>query len=378
VSRSSLLGDLFAALDREYDRRRRQAIPLVCRNLLAQFKGEQGEGDGVTRGLLAAASSKLASGESFPPPRGAVGENTAPLFHAPGKDGFFTPMPLDDYSTFRLGCFTNVGRILGLSILHNLPISLAFTRPTIKFILGRNVNWTDLAFHSPDLYESFRKLLISAASGSDFAEAGGADLTFEVTEPKPGGGWQPVELRPGGAQQPVTCANVKSYVMLYAAHRMVETVRRPLEAIRSGLAQVVPEKLLAGLTAEDFVLLLNGCGPRVEVRWLKGITAFKDSRAEQSRASGRPLPLFEKLYWAAVSSMTDAERRELLYFSTGSPVHPHDFGGRRLTVHVKSDTNDLPSAQVCTLEMNVPFYSDQAELKRKLLTSFKCETYDFH
>lgn len=45
-------------------------------------------------------------------------------------------------------------------------------------------------------------------------------------------------------------------------------------------------------------------------------------------------------------SMTDAERRELLYFSTGSPVHPHDFGGRRLTVHVKSDTNDLPSAQV--------------------------------
>jgi len=301
VSRSSLLGDLFAALDREYDRRRRQAIPLVCRNLLAQFKGEQGEGDGVTRGLLAAASSKLASGESFPPPRGAVGENTAPLFHAPGKDGFFTPMPLDDYSTFRLGCFTNVGRILGLSILHNLPISLAFTRPTIKFILGRNVNWTDLAFHSPDLYESFRKLLISAASGSDFAEAGGADLTFEVTEPKPGGGWQPVELRPGGAQQPVTCANVKSYVMLYAAHRMVETVRRPLEAIRSGLAQVVPEKLLAGLTAEDFVLLLNGCGPRVEVRWLKGITAFKDSRAEQSRASGRPLPLFEKLYWAAVS-----------------------------------------------------------------------------
>ena len=301
VSRSSLLGDLFAALDREYDRRRRQAIPLVCRNLLAQFKGEQGEGDGVTRGLLAAASSKLASGESFPPPRGAVGENTAPLFHAPGKDGFFTPMPLDDYSTFRLGCFTNVGRILGLSILHNLPISLAFTRPTIKFILGRNVNWTDLAFHSPDLYESFRKLLISAASGSDFAEAGGADLTFEVTEPKPGGGWQPVELRPGGAQQPVTCANVKSYVMLYAAHRMVETVRRPLEAIRSGLAQVVPEKLLAGLTAEDFVLLLNGCGPRVEVRWLKGITTFKDSRAEQSRASGRPLPLFEKLYWAAVS-----------------------------------------------------------------------------
>lgn len=384
VSRSSLLGDLFAALDREYRRRRRQAIPLMCRQIQAEFKGEQGEGDGVTRGLLAAASSKLASSENTPPHSdhsghsGTVGEE-APLFHSPGKEGFFAPVPLEDFSDHRVRCFTNVGRIVGLSLLHNLPISLAFTRPTIKFLLGRRVSWTDLAFHSPDLYESFRKLVIAAnGSPSDFVEVSGGDLTFEVTEKSPGGGCTAIELRPGGAQQAVTATNIKSYVMLYAAHRMVERVRPALEAMRRGIIQVMPETLLASLTAEDFVLLLNGCGPRVDVRWLKGITAFKDSRAEQSRSSGQPLALFEKLYWAAVSSMTDAERRELLYFATGSPVHPHDFSGRRLTVHVKSDTNDLPSAQVCTLEMNVPFYSDQAELKRKLLTSFKCETYDFH
>ena len=136
--------------------------------------------------------------------------------------------------------------------------------------------------------------------------------------------------------------------------------------------------------------------------------------------------------------MTDADRRELLYFATGSPVHPHDFGGLKLTVHVKSDTSKLPwamvrrgraatglragracacrlppaachqlldaatvslfvraaitasaadlptfywrcgfvgvAAQVCTLELNVPFYQSQAELTRKLLTAFKCET----
>ena len=382
VSRSSLLGDLFASLDRECSRRRRQAIPLVCRNLQAEFRGEQGEGDGVTRGLLAAASSKLASCEKgiVPPQSGSdVAGDDAPLFHAPGKEGFFAPLPLEEFSDGRIRCFTNVGRIVGLSLLHNLPISLAFTRPTIKFLLGRSVSWTDLAFHSPDLYENFRKLVVaSASSGPDFAEASGGDLTFEVTESR-AGGCAVTELRPGGAQEAVTAANVKSYVMLYAAHRMVGSIQPALEAMRRGILQVMPESLLASLTAEDFVLLLNGCGPRVDVRWLKGITAFKDSRAEQSRlSSGQPLVLFEKLYWAAVSSMTDAERRELLYFATGSPVHPHDFSGRRLTVHVKSDTNDLPSAQVCTLEMNVPFYSDQAELKRKLLTSFKCETYDFH
>ena len=32
---------------------------------------------------------------------------------------------------------------------------------------------------------------------------------------------------------------------------------------------------------------------------------------------------FESLFWASVSTMTDSDRRELLYFATGSPVHPH-------------------------------------------------------
>ena len=89
--------------------------------------------------------------------------------------------------------------------------------------------------------------------------------------------------------------------MLYAAHRMVKSVRPALEAMRRGLLQVLSETALAGLTAEDFTLLLNGCGPRVEIRWLKGITAFRDARTEQSRTAGRPLATFERNFWAAVT-----------------------------------------------------------------------------
>jgi ankyrin repeat protein len=371
VCRSSLLEDLFATLDREFSRRRRAPTPLVCRHLKAIFKGEKGEGDGVTRGLLAAASSTLASCEHMSLLRkSSKSGDDAALFHAPGKDpGIFAPLPVKQFSPSRLGCLTNVGRLVGLSLLHNLPISLAFTRPTVKFLLGREVSWTDLAFHNADLYENLRQLL-QAETPTEFEAAGGGDLTFEVTDVIQGS-CQTVELRAGGASHTVGLHNAKEYARLYAAYRMVDSVRPALAAMRRGLLHVLSETALAGLTAEDFVLLLNGCGPRVEVGWLRGITAFRDSRTAQSRASGRPLVEFEKLFWAAVSryvsdvhtdeegglshslrapaSMTDAERRELLYFSTGSPVHPHDFGGRRLTVHVKSDTKMLPNAQVPAL-----------------------------
>jgi len=360
--------DLFEALGHESEKRSQEPVPLASRQLLASFKGERGEGDGVTRGLLAAASDKVATGD----------KSDRPYFCMPGKAGFYAPVGSESCSESRRAYYANVGRLVGLSLLHNLPISLGLTRPTIKFMLGRQINWTDLAFHSPDLYENFRKMILASSDDTTFAEAGYGDLTFEVTGDALGGNGSSastIQLMPDGAQKVVTASNVKIYVMLYAEHRLFESIKAALAAMKAGLEECVPNDLLVGLSAEDFALLLSGCGPRVEVRWLKLITTFKDARADPT--PDRPLAMFERLYWAAVSSMSDAERRELLYFATGSPVHPHDFGGRKLAVHVKSDVSMLPSAQTCTLEMNVPFYPSQTELTQKLLTSFKCETYDY-
>jgi hypothetical protein len=213
-------------------------------------------------------------------------------------------------------------------------------------------------------------MILASSDDTTFAEAGYGDLTFEVTGDALGGNGSSAstfQLMPDGAQKVVTASNVKIYVMLYAEHRLFESIKAALAAMKAGLEECVPNDLLVGLSAEDFALLLSGCGPRVEVRWLKLITTFKDARADPT--PDRPLAMFERLYWAAVSrysnchrrpatalarctnytvspSMSDAERRELLYFATGSPVHPHDFGGRKLAVHVKSDVSMLPSAQV--------------------------------
>ena len=68
---------------------------------------------------------------------------------------------------------------MGLAMLHNIIFSIAFTRPVLKYVLGRSVSWHDLAFFDIDLYENLRKLLMSAQSLSE-DEFTAMGLTFEV------------------------------------------------------------------------------------------------------------------------------------------------------------------------------------------------------
>lgn len=98
---------------------------------------------------------------------------------------------------------------------------------------------------------------------------------------------------------PVTPLNVYEYVRRYAEHRMLVVAEQPLhvsslllcgtavgrtkadldsdfsQAMRKGLLDVLPKNALEDLTAEDFRLLVNGCG-EVNVQMLISFTSFND------------------------------------------------------------------------------------------------------
>lgn len=103
---------------------------------------------------------------------------------------------------------------------------------------------------------------------------------------------------------PVTPLNVYEYVRKYAEHRMLVVAEQPLhvsssrssfvvvlsvvkmcvhtscdlcllQAMRKGLLDVLPKNSLEDLTAEDFRLLVNGCG-EVNVQMLISFTSFND------------------------------------------------------------------------------------------------------
>lgn len=97
------------------------------------------------------------------------------------------------------------------------------------------INWHDLAFFDPGVYESMRKMIIESRKPDGLAYLATLGLTFSVTlRPEEGGATH--DLLEGGGAICITPDNVYEYVRRYALLRMVTINQEPLQvtlAIRS-------------------------------------------------------------------------------------------------------------------------------------------------
>ncbi|BES97694.1 Ubiquitin-protein ligase [Nesidiocoris tenuis] len=300
-------------------------------------------------------------------------EDNAPLFYTPGKRGFCSPRQ-GRASFERLNAFRNTGRLIGLCLLQNELLPLLLNRHVLKFILGRQIRFHDLAFFDPEMYESLRQLVIDAESKRGNSLFSALDLTFSIElSPEEGGG--SVELVPGGRDLEVTAANVYDYVRKYAEYRMYVSQQKALEAIRQGVFDVLPTGSLDSLTAEDLRLLLNGVGD-INVSVLISYTSFNDESGESSER----LLKFKRWLWAIVEKMSHIERMDLVYFWTGSPALPASEEGFQPMPSVTirpADDSHLPTANTCISRLYIPLYSSRAVLKHKLLLAIKTKNFGF-
>ncbi|XP_053571897.1 E3 ubiquitin-protein ligase UBR5 [Bombina bombina] len=301
------------------------------------------------------------------------GDDNAPLFYQPGKRGFYTPRPGKNTEA-RLNCFRNIGRILGLCLLQNELCPITLNRQVIKVLLGRKVNWHDFAFFDHVMYESLRQLILASQSQDADAVFASMDLAFAIDLCKEESGGQ-VELIPNGVNIPVTPQNVYEYVRKYAEHRMLAVAEQPLHAMRKGLLDVLPKNALEDLTAEDFRLLVNGCG-EVNVQMLISFTSFNDESGENAEK----LLQFKRWFWSIVEKMSMTERQDLVYFWTSSPSLPASEEGFQpmpsITIRPPDDQH-LPTANTCISRLYVPLYSSKQILKQKLLLAIKTKNFGF-
>uniref|UniRef100_UPI00358E0F24 E3 ubiquitin-protein ligase UBR5-like isoform X5 n=1 Tax=Myxine glutinosa TaxID=7769 RepID=UPI00358E0F24 len=300
-------------------------------------------------------------------------EDNSQLFYQPGKRGIYS-IRAGKNTEARLNCYRNVGRILGLCLLQNELCPITLNRHVIKVILGRKVNWHDFAFFDSVTYESLRQLIL-AAQGSDADNVFKAmDLMFSMDLNKEEGGGL-VELVPGGSIIAVTPSNVYEYVRKYAEYRMLIVAEQPMLAMRRGVLEVLPRSALEDLTAEDFRLLLNGCG-EVNVQMLISYTSFNDESGE----SAEKLLQFKRWFWSIVEKMNMAERQDLVYFWTSSPSLPASEEGFQpmpsITIRPPDDQH-LPTANTCISRLYVPLYSSRQILKHKLLLAIKTKNFGF-
>ncbi|XP_043117857.1 E3 ubiquitin-protein ligase UBR5 isoform X7 [Puntigrus tetrazona] len=301
------------------------------------------------------------------------GDDNAPLFYQPGKRGFYSPRPGKNTEA-RLNCFRNIGRILGLCLLQNELCPITLNRHVIKVLLGRKVNWHDFAFFDPVMYESLRQLIRHSQTEEAEAVFAAMDLAFAIDLCKEEGSGQ-VELLSGGVNMPVTPLNVYEYVRRYAEHRMLVVAEQPLHAMRKGLLDVLPKNALEDLTAEDFRLLVNGCG-EVNVQMLISFTSFNDESGENAEK----LLQFKRWFWSIVEKMSMTERQDLVYFWTSSPSLPASEEGFQpmpsITIRPPDDQH-LPTANTCISRLYVPLYSSKQILKQKLLLAIKTKNFGF-
>lgn len=277
----------------------------------------------------------------------------------------------------RLNIFRNVGRILGLALLHNELCPLPLTRPIVKQILGRRVNWPDLAFYDSTIFESLRKLVLSAKE--DPESVADYELTFAVDDEDCDGKVSSVELIPDGAGVGVTHHNVYAYVRKYAQYKMVTKWEKAVKQLRKGVFDVVSEQSLNGLTPEDWWLLVNGVGT-VDVAKLTQITTFNDESNAKDENDKSDVNKLQKWLWEVVESFTQQERQELLYFWTGAPAlragEEAFEPAPSVTIRGPNDQS-LPSANTCISRLYLPLYSSKAILKTKLSMAIKTKTFGF-
>uniref|UniRef100_A0A8D1XYV3 E3 ubiquitin-protein ligase UBR5 n=1 Tax=Sus scrofa TaxID=9823 RepID=A0A8D1XYV3_PIG len=286
------------------------------------------------------------------------GDDNAPLFYQPGKRGFYTPRPGKNTEA-RLNCFRNIGRILGLCLLQNELCPITLNRHVIKVLLGRKVNWHDFAFFDPVMYESLRQLILASQSSDADAVFSAMDLAFAIDLCKEEGGGQVKQM----------C----DFVILEREVRAL--IFEIFQAMRKGLLDVLPKNSLEDLTAEDFRLLVNGCG-EVNVQMLISFTSFNDESGENAEK----LLQFKRWFWSIVEKMSMTERQDLVYFWTSSPSLPASEEGFQpmpsITIRPPDDQH-LPTANTCISRLYVPLYSSKQILKQKLLLAIKTKNFGF-
>ena len=321
--------------------------------------------------------------------------DSAPLFWQPDKTaGCYAPRA-GRQSAARLNAFRNVGRLIATCLLQNELCPIPLCRHVIKYILGREVRWHDLAFYDPHMYESLRQMVHDAeqmlrerlAERASLAEAmrecdermfEPLELTFSVDVPPEegvdGATGATHDLLPNGASMNVTSANMYEFVRLYSHFRLVGQVDACLSQIRAGVHDVLPASSLEALTAEDFRLLLNGVD-EVSIHVLSAYTTVSDESKEPGRR-----PQFEKWFWTVLERMAPQEKQEMLFFWTGSGRLPASDEGFQplptITLRPASE-HHLPTANTCINRLYLPMYTSKSVLKVKLLQAIKTKTFGF-
>ncbi|DAZ93420.1 TPA: hypothetical protein N0F65_000071 [Lagenidium giganteum] len=278
-----------------------------------------------------------------------------------------------------LRAYQFVGRLIAKCLLEGQLLTVHFSLPLLKHMLGVPISFSDLEFLDEELYRN-------AVWLRENTNVASLCLDFTVQRLDAQGVMTTVELKPGGQDIAVTDDNKEEYLDLLMKYRMFDTVKDQIAAMVQGLYDVIPTTLLAVFDYQELELLLCGV-PNIDVNDWETHSDVKYQDFDQpSKAEKRLLEWF----WETVRGFSQEERARLLQFVTGTSRVPvegfkallsNDGRVRRFGVQVVPmgvpPTGLYPKAHTCFNRIDLPLYSSKEELEKYLTLVINMEITGF-
>uniref|UniRef100_A0A061SF93 HECT-type E3 ubiquitin transferase n=2 Tax=Tetraselmis sp. GSL018 TaxID=582737 RepID=A0A061SF93_9CHLO len=327
--------------------------------VIVKFAGETGQGAAIRREWFA-----LTAQELLDPSHG--------LFVSRNSGQSYQPSPAASVACDDPEQYMEVaGRVTGLALLHAVPFDCEFTRAFLRQLLEQDVCVDDMEEMDPVLYRHKIRFLLDNPY-PDFLElaftdcgddTGVVDRDVEV------------ELVPGGSLQPVTEDNKKEYIDALVRWRLTCAIEGSITAFKRGLHAVVPRELLERMSGfvdpMELSTMIVGL-KEIDVQDWKANTRYEG----EAMSSGENQQV--TWFWALVEGFSEAERKALLQFTTGSSNLPvggfsrlqsgtgtlHPFTLSELTG--RAATNTLPRAAACFNTLYLPAFDSMEQMKERL------------
>jgi hypothetical protein len=261
-----------------------------------------------------------------------------------------------------LGLFRFAGRVVGKALADGHFVDAHFTRSFMSHILGRDVTLHDLQSLDPVYHKSLTQLL-------DMDDVAAMDLVFTVDEDNFGLA-RTVDLVPGGAQVAVSNENRHEYVLALAKHKMTTGIQKQLDAFLEGFHELVPQSLVKIFTVSELELLICGL-PKIDVEDWQTNTTYTGYTAASEQVAW---------LWRAVRLLNREDLARFLMFVTGTSMVPLEgFAGllgmrgvQPFSVHrTGADDDTLPTSHTCFNQLDLPCYSSEEVLGKKLLLAIQ-------
>ena len=256
------------------------------------------------------------------------------LFIKSAHGNTYQPDPKSSIQENYLGYFRFIGRVIGKALLDEQYLECYFTKALYKTLVGQSLAIQDMEDNDPEFYQGLCWLKENDASS--------LGCTFTYT-------WDYFgkvlvkELVKDGANIPVTNENKQLFIVKSCKAKLYEEIKSQIEALLSGLYELVPKEKLAIFDYREIELMISGL-PDIDIADLKRNTEYSNY-TENTQVI--------VWFWQVIESFSAKERAEFLQFVTGTtkvPLEgfkslPGSSGIRKFNIHkVNGEIERLPSA----------------------------------